>query len=610
MATTRLDPVTLEVLRNRLDVIADEMQHVLLQSSHSVVIKEAGDATSAIFTLDGEAIAHSVAIPAHLGVMGPLVRGALAAFPVERMRDGDVYMLNDPYSGGTHLPDITLIRPIFHEGAPLALATALSHHQDVGGMAASSMPAHATEIFQEGLIIPPMRLYADGVLDEQLHRILLANVRFKDDFDGDLRGQLAAVNTGKKRFLELVEQYGAADVSRYCAALLDRAEQMTRLEIEAMPRGTYRFHDYLDHDGVDLDRLIRIEAAVTIGDGTFTVDFTGTDEQVQGPVNGPPSTAFSSAAYVLRAITDPAIPVNGGSERAISLVLPEGTVVNPRFPAPVSLRGHLMRRIVDVLLGALAQALPDRIPACSASINGLHSYSGLDPATGRRYGVTDTMTASGMGATPRRDGTDVIEMHTTNCLCVPTESLEMSAPVLVRSNRLRADSGGPGLRRGGLGVEHIVELRRGVATSCFRHERHRTSSWGLAGGGPGAKWHAELHTRDGQTVHVPGKTILDLQHGDVLLVRTGGGGGFGDPLDRDPEAVLADWEEGKVSTSHARGAYGVVIDVAASAVDPKATIALRRELRDRRRPIPHEYGLQLARGDFAPDRAEVRSVTT
>ena len=585
MSVTAQTQLTTEVVRNRLDVIADEMETVLLRSSHSIVIKEGGDATCAIFNERGEALAHAVAIPLHLGVMRPAMEQVLARFR-DSAREGDVYVLNDPYGGGTHLPDMIVSAPVFHDGRMIALTAALSHHQDVGGMVFSSMPAHATEIYQEGLIVPPLRLYDGGVLNEDVLRLIMRNVRVPEGFRGDLEGQVAAVSIGRRRLLELIDDVGYPDFAVAAVELLDRSERMTRAAIADIPPGTYRFHDFLDHDGLDLDRKIRVEAAITVGDGDFVVDFTGTDPQTRGPVNGPPSTAFSAVAYVLRALSDVATPINGGSERPIRLILPPGTVVNPRPPAPVSLRAHLARRIVDVLLGALVEALPERIPACSASINGAFSYAGIDPLTGRTFAITDTNIAAGMGALRGQDGTEAIEMHTTNLLTIPVEALELGAPVLVHSTALRPDSGGPGRWRGGLGTARVLELRSGTAISCFRHERHETAPWGLRGGAAGALWDATVARAGGAHERVPGKTIFELHAGDVLTVLTGGGGGYGDPLERDPEAVLVDCLDGKVSLAQAREAYGVVIDEEAHVVDLDATTVLRAELAVVRPPRP------------------------
>jgi N-methylhydantoinase B len=573
-----IDPITLEVTRGRLEAIADEMQHVLLQSSHSIVIKEAGDATSALFTPEGEAIAHAVAIPLHLGVMGPIIRGIADVFPVADWRAGDIYAMNDPFAGGTHLPDITVVAPVVVDGRVVALSAALSHHQDVGGMAPSSMPAEATEVFQEGLRIPPIRLIRDGTWNDDAYRIILANTRISADVAGDLKAQLAAVMTGRTRLLEVIDEFGDVDsFQAYVAELLDRAERMTREEIAAMPSGTFQFCDYLDHDGVELDKRLPVNVTVTIDDSDFTVDFTGTAAQALGPVNGPPSTAFSAVAYVLRAVTDPAIPINGGSERPVRLILPERTLVNPAFPAAVCLRAHLARRIVDAVLGALAEPLGERVPACSASINGLHSVAGVDPLTGQSYSVTDTTIASGMGALAGQDGTDVIEMHTTNVLSVPTEALEMSAPLLVESTQLRQDSGGPGEHRGGVGMVRRIRLRRGSAVSCFRHERHELPPWGLEGGLPGARWSAHIERAAGGVERIPGKAIIQFHEGDVLVIESGGGGGYGDPMRRDPDAVLEDWKDGKITAAHARSAYGVVIDVETLEIDRVQTDRLRGE---------------------------------
>jgi N-methylhydantoinase B len=574
MTTATATPYLSEVVRNRLDVIADEMETVLLRSSHSIVIKEGGDATCAIFDAAGEALAHAVAIPLHLGALRPAMTQILARY-ADSARDGDVYVMNDPYDGGTHLPDVIVCAPVFHDGRLIALTAALSHHQDIGGMVFSSMPAHATEVFQEGLIIPPVRLYEADRLNDDVLRLVLRNVRLPQSFRGDLDAQVAAVLTGRRRLLELIADVGFDAFAASTVELLDRSERMTRTAIAAIAAGTYRFHDYLDHDGIELGRKIRIEAAVTVGDGDFTVDFTGTDPQCAGPVNAPPSTAFSAVAYVLRALSDAATPINGGSERPIRLILPEGTLVNPVRPAPVSLRAHAARRIVDVLLGALVEALPDRIPACSASINGAFSYAGIDPRTGHTFAITDTNIASGMGALPDRDGTDVLEMHTTNLLSIPVEALELAAPVLVHRHLLRADSGGAGRFRGGLGAERALELLRGAAVSSLRHERHETSPWGLNGGGDGARWVAKLSHPDGSEETLPGKTVFEFRAGDVLTVQTGGGGGFGHPLQRSADAVLADWRDGKVTLDHARDAYGVVIDPKTRTIDKAETAQLR-----------------------------------
>lgn len=389
----------------------------------------------------------------------------------------------------------------------VALTAALSHHQDVGGMVPSSMPAQATELFQEGLVIPPLRLYEAGVVNEDVLRLICRNVRMPQSFRGDLDGQVAAVLTGRKRLIDLIDDIGFDLFAAATVDLLDRSERMTRAAIAEIPPGTYRFHDYLDHDGVDLDRKIRIEAAITVGDGDFTVDFTGTDAQTRGPVNGPPSTAFSAVAYVLRALSDSATPINGGSERPIKLVLPPGTIVNPTPPAPVSLRAHLGRRIVDVLLGALVEALPERIPACSASINGAFSYAGIDPLTGRAYAITDTNIASGMGALHGQDGTDVLEMHTTNLASIPTEALELGAPGprpsprppprFGRSRTLARRS------RGGARARASAWLGRGLfAPRATRHRALGTSRWWsrrLLGGGtaPCRRWRAAAPRQDG-----------------------------------------------------------------------------------------------------------------
>src|SRR5581483_5578011 len=354
-----LDPVLLEVIRNRLEAIADEMELTLLRSAASPIVKEGLDASAALFNVRGETIAQAAAIPIHLGCLELAAKRLVRAFPPDTMAEGDAFLLNDPYDGGTHLPDITLAAPIFAAGRPVALACTMCHHQDVGGRTPGSVPTDATELFQEGLIIPPTRLFRQGVLDENLFGVLRRNVRIPEVFTGDLMAQVAAGRLGGVRLGELFGRYGTAEVLAYVETLLDRAETLTRRGIAAIPDGTYAFQDWLDDDGIDRDRPVRIAVAVTVRGSTMTFDFTGTSPQVRGPFNAVPASTLSAAYYAVRAISDPAIPGNGGCFRALDVVLPPGSLVNPRPPAPVSCRTATIKRIADTILGALARALPE-----------------------------------------------------------------------------------------------------------------------------------------------------------------------------------------------------------------------------------------------------------
>ena len=362
-----LDPITVEVVRNKLDGIANEMELTLLKSSFSPIVKEGLDASASLFTLAGETLAQAVAIPIHLATLIPCIARILGEFPLESMCEGDIYCMNDPYLGGTHLPDIAVVMPVFVRGRPLAFAATMTHHQDVGGMAPGSVPTNASEVFQEGIRLPPLKLRESDRFNDTLLKILRRNVRIPETFEGDLMAQVAAATVGARRLSTLAQTYGHDELTAIFAELLERSEAMTREALRAVPSGTYRAIDFLDNDGIELDRRIPIAVAVTVEDGTMMVDFAGSSPQVQGPLNVVPSGSLAAACYVVRAITDPTIPTNGGCFRPITLKLPEGSIVNPREPAPVNSRTATIKRITGTILAALAQALPERVPADSGA---------------------------------------------------------------------------------------------------------------------------------------------------------------------------------------------------------------------------------------------------
>src|SRR5262245_40596510 len=438
-----IDPILLEVLRNRLDAIADEMELTLLKSAASPIVKEGLDASAALFNVRGETIAQAAAIPIHLGALQFAAQRIVRAFPPESMREGDAFLLNDPYDGGTHLPDITLAVPVHSGGRAVALACTMCHHQDVGGRTPGSVPTDATELFQEGVIIPPTQLFRAGELDENLFGLLRRNVRLPDVFTGDLMAQVAAGRLGGLRLGELFRAHGTESVLDYIDELLARAEVLTRRQIEAIPDGAYRFADWLDNDGVDLDRRGRIEVCVRVRGSSMTFDFTGTDPQVRGPFNSVPASTLSAVYYAIRAISDPSVPNNGGCFRAVDAVLPEGTVVNPRPPAPVSCRTATIKRIADTILGAPVRRLPERMPAANSGTLLVMAFGGQRPATGQPF-VASELAAGGMGARPDKDGIDVIETDVSNCMNIPVESVEMGFPLRVPRATLWTDSGGAG----------------------------------------------------------------------------------------------------------------------------------------------------------------------
>ena len=385
--TEALDPITVEVVRYKLDGIANEMQSTLLRSSFSPIVKEGLDASASLFTADGTTLSQSCSIPIHLATLIPAVAKVLETYPIDGMRDGDIYILNDPYTGGTHLPDIAVIAPVFHRGKVIALSGAMTHHQDVGGMSAGSVPTNATEIYQEGLRIPPLKLRDGGVFNDTLVKMIRQNVRIPDTVMGDLNAQVAACTVAARRLAELADGYGHNQLASIFDELLQRSEIMTRKALSAIPEGTYRFVDYLDNDGIELDKPIRIEVAVTVKGGDIEFDFEGTSPQTKGPLNCVPSGSLAAACFAVRALTDPTIPTNGGCFRPIKLRLPEGTIVNPQEPAAVNARTSTIKRITGCMIGALAQILPERVPA---GVRRANSWSSPSAAAIRAAAATSS----------------------------------------------------------------------------------------------------------------------------------------------------------------------------------------------------------------------------
>ena len=544
----RFDPVTLEVLRHRLDKIAEEMQATLLKSSCSPIVKEGLDASASLFTLDGTTLAQACAIAIHLGTLIPAVAEIVRTFPVEQMRDGDIYILNDPYRGGTHLPDFAVIMPVFAGGRPIALAATMTHHQDVGGKTAGSVPTDSTEVFQEGIRIPAVAWAREGVFDETLTKILRLNVRIPDIFMGDLHAQIAACKIAAIRLRETAAKLGDNTLLAGFGLLLDKAEAMTREALRRLPQGTYRAHDFLDNDGIDIDQRIRIEVAATLKDGTIHFDLTGSNRQVKGPINCVPSGSLAAACFAVRAITDPTIPNNGGCFRPISLTLPEGSIVNPREPAPVNARTATIKRITNTMLKALAGVVPDRVPAPNSGELLVMAWGGLKK-DGTSF-VTGELLAGGAGAGNGFDGVDAIETDATNCMNLPVESMEMDAPIRVRRWQLVQDSGGAGTFRGGLGQlkeYEILDDVQGSMSFSHRGERHFVAASGLGGGEPGALAESWITRADGREEIIPSKVVTRLHPGDRLTVTTAGGGGWGPVTARDPAARSRDVADGKVS---------------------------------------------------------------
>jgi N-methylhydantoinase B len=418
-------------------------------------------------------------------------------------------------------------------------------------------------------------LYQDGRVSDVLDALIRCNVRIPDAVMGDLSAQFAASQIGRRRLTRLFDEYGHAAMVALIAELFARSEAMTRAALRRIPEGTYEFVDYLDNDGIDLETRIPIRAAITISNGDFSVDFTGTSPQVRGPFNAGRSSVMAAVFYVIRAITDPAIPSNAGCYRPVRLHLPPGSLVNPQSPAPVNARGTTVKRIADVLLGALVKAIPDRIPSAPAGDLLVVSIGGIDPATARPF-VFGNLLAGGMGGRPTKDGIDCIETDTTNCMSNPVEMIEMAFPVRVIRSSLRPDSAGAGRYRGGLGFDRVFEILRGDAVVSHRGDRHFTQPWGLFGGRPAPSWESWILRRSGERRRIPAKETFTLGTGDRLHMLSAGGAGHGDPLERPLTAVQEDVRGGKVTIEGAREAYAVVVRTDES-IDDDETRRLRGE---------------------------------
>jgi N-methylhydantoinase B len=580
-AASTADPVTLEVLNHRFGSIAEEMQLVLLRTAFSTIVKEARDCAAAVFDARGQTVAQACGMPILLGVLTASVPEILEEFPVTRMQEGDVFLMNHPYRGGTHLPDLTVLVPVVESGDVVAFTCTMAHSQDIGGATPGSIPVNATEIFQEGLILPPVQLYRAGEPNKAVFDILASNTRLPQAVLGDLGAQVAAATTGRIRVLELFGRHGRDAILAAMAELQDYAEALCRRAVARIPDGRYAFTDFSDSDGIDRDRRITVAATVTVQGSDVTIDFTGTSAQTKGPINCTPSNLIAVACYTVRAVCGGAIPNNAGAFRPIRLVLPRGTLVNPDMPGAVSNRGVTYHRAVDAVLGALVRCLPDRLPAAALSSPTMVTVGGTDPETGRAY-VVPVISVGGMGARPTRDGVDAVSTHLTNVMNTPVEAAEMNFPVRFLERALAPDSGGAGEYRGGLGEQIVVEVLRGDAVACYLGERHTTRAWGVRGGQAGAASRAAVLRRAGPEEELPGSAVVTLRAGDRLTVRRGGGGGYGDPLRRPGARVRQDVRDGRISLERAAADYGVIVDATTLELDAEGTRRRRADLAEAR----------------------------
>jgi len=520
------DPIRTEIMKHRLVSVAEEMGARLQRAAFSPNIKERCDFSCAVFDASGSLVAQAAHIPVHLGAMPLSVQSCLESLT---FAPGDVAMVNDPYRGGTHLPDITVISPIFveekSEPTLLGFVANRAHHADIGGMSAGSMPL-SQEIYQEGFIIPPVKLMVEGKKNEDVWRLLMANVRTPDERSGDLQAQLAANRIGIKRMLGFAKRFGVHMLLADMDALLRYSERMTRQLIGQLPNGSYRFEDALDNDGISEEPAV-IRVAVTIEGEQVTVDFSGTDAQRPGSINAVYPVTLSAVAYVFRCVLGLDIPANSGCLRPIQIIAPEGTLVNPRRPAAVAAGNvETSQRIVDVLLGALAQACPDRIPAASQGTMNNLTIGGWDQRHGRPFAYYETI-GGGMGAGPQADGASGRHSHVTNTLNTPVEALEYAYPFRIAQYALREGSGGAGQHQGGDGIVRTYKFLQ-PAEITLLSDRRVTRPYSLEGGQPGQPGCNRVK-RSGVEKDLPGKCSIPVEKDDILTIETPGGGGYGKP---------------------------------------------------------------------------------
>ena len=533
-----IDPVTLEVLRNQFESAADEMGQTLIRGAYSPNIKERRDCSTALFDAEGRMIAQAEHIPVHLGAMPEAVDAVLTCDP----QPGDVFVLNDPFRGGTHLPDVTMVSPIAPDDGIVGYAVSRAHHADIGGMTPGSMPAGAREIYQEGLRLPPIRLVEGGSIREDIRSLILANVRNPGERKADLRAQLAANERAETRVASLFEEHGRETVLAGFDAVIEYSRKRIADEIESLPDGVYEATDRLEGDG-RTDNDIAVAVTVTIEGASIGVDFSGTDGQLEGNLNAPLSVAKSAVYFVVRCVTDPEVPPNHGCYRPVSVDAPIGSLLNPEPPAAV-VGGNVetSQRVTDVVLAAFSEALPDTVPAQGqGTMNNTIIGSQRGDGDGKAFTYYETV-GGGDGASPESDGMDGVQVGMTNTLNTPIEALETEYPLSVERYALRSGSGGDGRHRGGLGIERSVTVETDAVVSLLT-ERRRHAPQGAAGGDPGA---TGANLIDGDPV--PAKTTVAVDAGTTVTVRTPGGGGYGDPEERRAEDREWDRQGGKAGS--------------------------------------------------------------
>lgn len=547
LSATATDSVTFAVVKNALDSIVDEMAYTVMRTARSPIVRDVLDYSTTLCDPEGRIITQAKTVALHLGAVPDAMVEVRARFG-GRLAPGDVVILNDPYAGGMHLPDIFMFKPIFRGERLQGFAVVIAHQCDMGGRVPGSNASDSTEIYQEGLRIPPSKLYERGQPNETLFRLIEANVRLPQLVKGDLEAQLAACNIGEREFLRLIERYGEGEAQAYVRELIDYAERLTRQVIAGWPKGRWRFLDHIDDDGFS-DRPIPIQVEIAVEKDHLIVDFAGSSPQVTGAINSTLSFVKSAVYLSVRCCLGHDVPNNDGVFRCIEVGAPKGSILNPLPPAPVAARALTGYRVVDAMMGCLAQIVPDKVPAAGEGGNTVISIGGYN-ADRAPFVVVDMINGA-WGARPNKDGIEGVTNPSQNMSNTPVEVLESRAPVLIEEYGFAPDSCGAGRYRGGLGLVRSYRLLAEEAVLQLRSDRRRFPPFGLFGGGPAAPTE-NVFDPDGDVRLLPSKVTMRIRRNDVIRHRQSGGGGYGDPAHRASDAVREDLADGKITEAFAR----------------------------------------------------------
>jgi len=554
----KVDPITFAVVKSGLDAIVDEMAYTVVRIARSEIVKDVMDFSAALCTADGQMVAQAKTIAQHLGAIPEAMAAVLERFG-DDLNDGDAVIMNDPYHGGMHLPDIFMFMPLFFEGKRRAFAVVICHHTDVGGRVPGSNASETTEIYQEGLRIPPLKLYDRGVLNDTLATLIKINVRVPDRVWGDLSAQYAAAQVGKRGLEKLLQRYGAGQVEAYMGELLDYAERVTKAEIKTWPKSTCEFVDHIDSDGFS-DTPIPIKVAITVRDeGTLLVDYSGSSAQVKGALNSTLSFTRSLTYLSVRCVLPKDVPNNVGFFRCVEIKVPEASVLNPVMPGPCAARALTGYRVFDTMLGALAQIVPERVPAAGEGGNSVICISGLRP--NRKPFIIVDMICGAWGGRPDKDGLEAVTNASQNLSNMPVEVMEAEHPVRVEEYAFVPDTCGAGKWRGGVGLRRAYRILAPEALLQMRTDRVAFAPYGLAGGEPGGRSRNFMEIGNAREP-LPGKVTMTVPGGALIVHEQAGAGGFGDPKARDPALVEEDLADGKISEDFAQRHYGFVSDKA------------------------------------------------